>query len=364
VDGAVPGRFPVRMADVSARSRLTDAQVAALARYSFGLSPTVPDLPQSGEWEDAQGVLVARPGEAGPTVVEMPRWQSPAAVARRLAERGWAAPAAWVGRPPADLAELPAQVLALLPVAGASADAATVSATAAAWAGVRATGREVELVPVPVTAAQPELSWAALTAAYGASLLGTRVDPEPVRTGGAVLFFTGLSGAGKSTIAARVVELLLEAGRSVTLLDGDEVRHHLSAGLGFSQADRDTNVRRIGWVAAQIAKHGGIAVCAPIAPYAAVRADVRREVEAQAGRGSFVLVHVATPLAECEARDRKGLYAKARAGEIPAFTGISDPYEAPTDAELTIDTSGKDVDACARLVRDAVLGGPLQRPAP
>lgn len=342
---------------MSDRLRLTDAQVAAVARYHFGLSPTVPRLPQAQEWEDAQGVLVARPAENGLAVVETPRWQSPAAVAQRLAERGWAVPAAWVGRPPDDVAQLPAQVLALLPVAGAPADAATISTAAAAWAGVRAAGREVEVVSVPVTPAQPELSWPALTAAYGAALLGSRVDPDPARTGGAVLFFTGLSGAGKSTVAGRVVELLLEAGRSVTLLDGDEVRHHLSAGLGFSQADRDTNVRRIGWVAAQIAKHGGIAVCAPIAPYAAVRADVRHEVETQAGRGSFVLVHVATPLAECEARDRKGLYAKARAGEIPAFTGISDPYEAPTDAEVTVDTTGRDVDACARQVFDAVLAG-------
>lgn len=362
VDGAGPDRRPVRMAGVPARARLTDAQVAAVARYSFGLGSAVPELPPADEWEDAQGVLVARQGEGGPAVVEIPRWQAPTAVVRRLAERGWTAPAAWVGRPPADAAGLPAQVLALLPVAGTPADSATISSGAAAWGGVRATGREVEIVPVPLSAGQPEVSWPALAEAYGATLLGAAVDPEPARTGGTVLFFTGLSGAGKSTIAARVVELLLEAGRGVTLLDGDEVRHHLSAGLGFSQADRDTNVRRIGWVAAQIAKHGGIAVCAPIAPYAAVRTDVRREVEAQAGRGGFVLVHVATPLAECEARDRKGLYARARAGEIPAFTGISDPYEPPTDAELTIDTSGRDVDDCARLVFDAVLAGPLQSP--
>ena len=176
------------------------------------------------------------------------------------------------------------------------------------------------------------------------------------RRAGVTVFLTGLSGAGKSTVAARVVELLLEAGRGVTLLDGDEVRHHLSAGLGFSQSDRDTNVRRIGWVAAQIAKHGGIAVCAPIAPYAAVRTDVRREVEAQAGRGSFVLVHVATPLAECEARDRKGLYAKARRGEIAEFTGISDPYEEPTDAELTIDTRSVGVNESARRVLAHLTG--------
>ncbi|WP_245177172.1 adenylyl-sulfate kinase [Geodermatophilus sp. DF01_2] len=349
---------------MSGRTRLSDVQVAAVARHHFGLSPVAPALPPSDDFEDAQGVLVAVRDGADLRVTEIPRWRSPTDVARRLRERGWATPAAWVGLPPADAAELPAQVLALLPAAGAPADSASISSGAAAWAGVRSTGREVELVPVPVTAAEPEVSWAQLTEGYGATLLGSSVDPEPARTGGTVLFFTGLSGAGKSTIAARVVELLLEGGRSVTLLDGDEVRHHLSAGLGFSQADRDTNVRRIGWVAAQIAKHGGTAVCAPIAPYAAVRADVRREVEAQAGRGSFVLVHVATPLAECEARDRKGLYARARTGEIPAFTGISDPYEAPTDAEVTVDTTGKDVDACARLVLDAVLAGPLQAPAP
>ncbi|WP_456608600.1 adenylyl-sulfate kinase [Blastococcus sp. SYSU DS0619] len=343
------------MAGVPARSRLSDAQVAAVARYAFGLGAAVPDLPPGDAFEDAQGVPVAvREGDAL-AVAAIPRWRSPDAVARWLTERGWSAPAAWIGRPPADAAELPGRVLALLPVAGTPADSAAVSAGAAAWAGVRATGREVELVLVPVTAASPEVAWADLAARYGATLLGERVDPEPARTGGTVLFFTGLSGAGKSTIAGRVVELLLEAGSTVTLLDGDEVRHHLSAGLGFSQQDRDTNVRRIGWVAAQIAKHGGIAVCAPIAPYASVRADVRREVVAQAGRDSFVLVHVATPLAECEARDRKGLYAKARRGEIPAFTGISDPYEVPTDAEITVDTTGKDVEACARLVLDAVV---------
>ncbi|WP_324275642.1 adenylyl-sulfate kinase [Blastococcus brunescens] len=183
-----------------------------------------------------------------------------------------------------------------------------------------------------------------------------RAGHLPHRTGGRVVFCTGLSGAGKSTIAARVVELLVEGGSTVTLLDGDEVRHHLSAGLGFSREDRDTNVLRIGWVAAQIAKHGGIAVCAPIAPYAEVREAVRREVEAQAGPGSFVLVHVATSLADCEARDRKGLYAKARRGEIPTFTGISDPYETPTDAEVTVETAGRSVDECAQQVLDHVRG--------
>jgi sulfate adenylyltransferase len=186
--------------------------------------------------------------------------------------------------------------------------------------------------------------------------VASRVSAATPSTGGRVVLFTGLSGAGKSTIAARLVELLQEAGRTVTLLDGDEVRTHLSAELGFSRAGRDTNVRRIGWVAAQIAKHGGLAVCAPIAPYAATRAEARRLVEDEAGPGSFVLVHVATPLAECEARDRKGLYARARRGEIAEFTGISDPYEEPTDAELTIDTRSSSVEDSAERVLARLLG--------
>jgi adenylyl-sulfate kinase len=336
------------------RSRLSDAQLAALARYGFGLTSQVPDLPADAELQDAEGVLVATREDGRLAVREIPRWRSPAAVRAELQQRGWDAPVAWVGRPDPDAAALPGRVLVLLPVAGTSADSAVVSAAAAAW-GVVAADRELVVVPAPVTAAAPEVGWAELAAAYGAELLGSRVEPEPARTGGLAVMFTGLSGAGKSTIAGRLVELLLESGRTVTLLDGDEVRTHLSAGLGFSRADRDTNVRRIGWVAGQIAKHGGLAVCAPIAPYAATRADARRLVEDQAGPGSFLLVHVATPLAECEARDRKGLYAKARRGEIPEFTGISDPYEAPTDAEITIDTRAYSIDDSARRVLAAVL---------
>ncbi len=153
---------------------------------------------------------------------------------------------------------------------------------------------------------------------------------------GFTVFFTGLSGSGKSTIANVLQTKLLElGGRSLTLLDGDLVRKHLSSELGFSKEHRDLNIRRIGFVAAEATKHGGIAVCAPIAPYAHTRQEVRDMVEAG---GGFVLVHVATPLEVCEERDRKGLYAKARAGIIKEFTGISDPYEEPTDAELTIDT--------------------------
>ncbi|NHC12997.1 adenylyl-sulfate kinase [Motilibacter deserti] len=165
---------------------------------------------------------------------------------------------------------------------------------------------------------------------------------------GLVMLFTGLSGSGKSTVARAVVEAVVErSDRTVTLLDGDVVRTMLSSGLGFSRPDRELNVRRIGWVAAEIARHGGTAVCAPIAPYASVRADVRAMAERA---GAYVLVHVSTPLQVCEARDRKGLYAKARAGLIPEFTGISDPYEAPDDADLVLDTSVVTLEECVERV--------------
>jgi sulfate adenylyltransferase len=154
---------------------------------------------------------------------------------------------------------------------------------------------------------------------------------------GLVLFLTGLSGSGKSTIARDLADVLAErSDRQVSLLDGDLVRQLLSAGLTFSRADRDLNIARIGFVAAEIARHGGIAICAPIAPFAAARAHVREMVSEA---GDFFLIHVSTPLEVCEARDRKGLYAKARAGQIGQFTGVSDPYEDPADAELVIDTS-------------------------
>ena len=154
---------------------------------------------------------------------------------------------------------------------------------------------------------------------------------------GVVVFCTGLSGSGKSTLARDLRDALLERGdRTVSLLDGDLVRRLLSAGLTFSRADRDLNIARIGYVATEVARHGGIAICAPIAPYAAAREGVRRMVSEV---GDFVLVHVSTPLEVCEARDRKGLYAQARAGVIGSFTGISDPYEAPDDADVVIDTS-------------------------
>ncbi|MES9537220.1 adenylyl-sulfate kinase [Actinomadura sp. NPDC000600] len=182
----------------------------------------------------------------------------------------------------------------------------------------------------------------------------------PKRSRGITVFFTGLSGSGKSTVARALADALVErGGRTVTLLDGDVVRRMLSAGLTFSRADRDLNIRRIGFVAAEITRHGGTAICAPIAPYAATRAEVRRMVSAV---GDFILVHVATPLEECERRDRKGLYAKARAGQIPEFTGISDPYEEPDDADLTLDTSRLTPDEAVAQVLDLLVDGGWVRP--
>ena len=165
---------------------------------------------------------------------------------------------------------------------------------------------------------------------------------------GFTVFFTGLSGAGKSTIANVLLVKFLEAGgRPVTLLDGDIVRTNLSSELGFSREHRDINIRRIGFVASEITKNGGIAICAPIAPYENVRQDVREMIEAG---GGFILVHVATPLEVCEERDVKGLYAKARAGLIDAFTGISDPYEIPENPDMVIDTTDITAEEAAQQV--------------
>ena len=176
-----------------------------------------------------------------------------------------------------------------------------------------------------------------------------RVYP-PRSQQGFTVFFTGLSGAGKSTIAQVLVAKLMEQGaRPVTLLDGDIVRKNLSSELGFSRAHRDLNIRRIGFVASEITKNRGVAICAPIAPYAAVRREVRELIGAH---GGFVEVHVATPLEVCETRDRKGLYAKARAGLIKGFTGIDDPYEAPQGPEVTIDTSACSVEAAVDTILD------------
>jgi sulfate adenylyltransferase len=176
---------------------------------------------------------------------------------------------------------------------------------------------------------------------------------------GVTIFFTGLSGSGKSTIANVLLTKFLEVGgRPVTILDGDLVRKHLSSELGFSKEHRDINIRRIGYVASEITKNGGIAICAPIAPYDAVRKQVRSMIEPY---GGFILVHVATPLETCEQRDRKGLYAKARAGIVKEFTGISDPYEAPADAEVVINTADLSAEEAAQeiilhLEREGFIG--------
>jgi sulfate adenylyltransferase len=180
---------------------------------------------------------------------------------------------------------------------------------------------------------------------------------------GLAIFFTGLSGSGKSTIARGLAEALTERGdRTVSLLDGDHVRQVLSAGLTFSRADRDLNIARIGYVAAEVARHGGIAICAPIAPYAAARAVARQLVTEV---GDFLLIYVSTPIEVCAARDRKGLYAKARAGLIKGFTGVSDPYEEPRDADLVLDTSAMTRDeAVGAVLRLLITGGWLAAAGP
>jgi len=163
---------------------------------------------------------------------------------------------------------------------------------------------------------------------------------------GCCVWFTGLSGAGKSTTAAVLARLLEADGRTVTVLDGDIVRTHLSRGLGFSKDDRDTNVRRIGFVAAEVVRHGGIAICAAVSPYRDARDDVRAMLEP----GAFCEVYVDTDLSTCERRDPKGMYAAARRGEIKAFTGVDDPYEPPLAAELVIDTLASSPEANAERV--------------
>jgi len=165
---------------------------------------------------------------------------------------------------------------------------------------------------------------------------------------GIALFFTGLSGAGKSTIAnALRIHLMELLDRPVTLLDGDLVRKNLSSELGFSKEHRDINILRIGYVASEITKHGGIAICAPIAPYKATRRKVRDMIS---GAGAFMEIYISTSLDTCESRDRKGLYKLAREGVIKEFTGISDPYEVPENAELVINTENKTVEACVQTI--------------
>jgi sulfate adenylyltransferase len=229
-------------------------------------------------------------------------------------------------------------------------------------AGVRTAQRygvQLAVVPLGHRAEHWEEKRDHVVAAYG---VAGPVEDRTVGPGsatlpagpGLVVLLTGLSGSGKSTLATAVRNELLErTDRPVTLLDGDVVRRHLSAGLTFSAQDRDRNVRRIGWVAAEIARHGGWVICSPIAPFARTRQEVRRTVESRGGR--FLLVHVATPLAECERRDRKGLYARARAELVPDFTGVSSPYEEPVDADLVLDTTVIPVQTLRDVVVEALV---------
>jgi adenylyl-sulfate kinase len=175
---------------------------------------------------------------------------------------------------------------------------------------------------------------------------GRERSAASTRDRGFCLWFTGLSGAGKSTIAEIVVDELRARGHRVELLDGDEVREHISAGLTFSKEDRDINIRRIGFVASLLARNGVVAVTAAISPYRSVRDEVRARID------NFVEIYVATSLEECEARDVKGLYAKARSGDIPQFTGLSDPYEPPVDPEIRVETAGRTPQESARDVVD------------
>ncbi len=188
-------------------------------------------------------------------------------------------------------------------------------------------------VPLPEWFTRPEV----------AAILAESYPPRHQQ--GVCLWFTGLSGAGKSTTADILTELLMEHGRQVTVLDGDVVRTHLSKGLGFSKEDRDTNIRRIGYVAAEIARHGGVVLCAAVSPYRATRNDVRTMVG-----DNFIEVFVDTPIDVCEQRDVKGMYAKARRGEITGFTGIDDPYEAPLNPEIVLDTVANSPEENARLL--------------
>ncbi|MBI3762227.1 MAG: adenylyl-sulfate kinase, partial [Chloroflexi bacterium] len=220
-------------------------------------------------------------------------------------------------------------------------------------------GRYEEVSKIPAEAQTASISGTQVREQYlnnGKKLPGWFTRPEvaeilaetypPRHRQGACIWFTGLSGAGKSTTAEVLTVLLLEHGRQVTVLDGDVVRTHLSKGLGFGKEDRDTNIRRIGFVAAEIVRHGGIVICAAVSPYRATRNDARNMV----GRDHFVEIFVDTPLEVCESRDTKGMYAKARRGEIKEFTGIDDPYEPPLHAELTLDTVSHSPEENARLI--------------
>ncbi|HET6817515.1 MAG TPA: adenylyl-sulfate kinase [Mycobacteriales bacterium] len=318
------------------------AGLALLDQVLLGLAGDA-RLPSADVYLDEEGTPVASRNDGRLVGLREPRWERPEDVRAEgpvVLATGGSLP----------VAELPGGATVLLPMGAVRPDDARVPAWAAAWTRAAATagGR---VIAVPVSPYDVASRADALAAAYSSGpLVDVAIAPQPTGDG-RTLFFTGLSGSGKSTVARAVVERLAGT-RSITLLDGDVVRTHLSKGLGFSKEDRDVNIRRIGWVAAEVTKHGGLAVCAPIAPYDATRQWVRTTVESAGGPGSFLLVWVSTPIEECEKRDVKGLYAKARRGEITGFTGIDDPYEAPTDAALELDTSKVSLDDAVAKVLD------------
>jgi len=326
---------------MSRRLTLDDADIARLHQVVLGLLEPAALAP-ADVYVDNEGNEVARQVDGRIELRHPSPWVAPADVYTD-------APVVVAVPDQLPVGSLPtSDAVLLLPTAGVRVDDARFVMWASAWRAVATT-----VVEVPFTPGDAIARTDALVAAYSS---GQHVDVATVAqpgTGGCVVFFTGFSGSGKSTIARTVVARLAEQ-RPVTLLDGDVVRTHLSRGLGFSREDRDTNIRRIGWVAAEVAKHGGVAVCAPIAPYDETRRWVRRTVEAAAGPGSFVLAWVSTPLEVCESRDVKGLYARARAGEITGFTGIDDPYETPEDAEIVVDTSTTSLDDAVEAVLVAI----------
>jgi sulfate adenylyltransferase len=321
--------------DVVARA-LLDQVVVGLSRGE-SLPGTDGDV-----YVDEEGTPLARRVDGGVQALQPSRWQRPL-------RDGDGVPVVVAVDGQAPSGRLPAGARLLLAAAGVRPD----DARHATWARLWSAGVD-DVVAVPVLAAEASARAAELAAAYSSGPL-LEIDTVPLPAGsGRTVLLTGLSGSGKSTIAKALVERLA-AERTVTLLDGDVVRTHLSRGLGYSREDRDVNIKRIGWVAGEVTKHGGLAVCAPIAPYDETRQWVRRTIEAAGGPGSFVLVWVSTPLEECERRDVKGLYAKARAGAITGFTGIDDPYEQPHDADLTIDTTIVPVDAAVDRIAALLL---------
>ena len=325
---------------------LDDDGLARLDQVLLGLLPAT-DLPDADDYLDGEGTPVAARVDGVVTPLSTRPWLHPAAA-------GIDGPTVVATANALPSGDVPAAAVLLLPLGGIRVDDTRAHRWADAWRA--ASARTVE-IPVPPDEAAARAGQ--LASAYGSSGL-LRVDTTPMPRGdGLVVFFTGLSGSGKSTLA-REIGTRLAVEQTITLLDGDVVRSHLSRGLGFSREDRDVNIRRIGWVAAEVAKHGGLAICAPIAPYDDARKWTRRHVEATTGPGAFMLVWVSTPLAVCEQRDTKGLYARARAGELRGFTGIDDPYEEPHDADLTLDTSVTGLDECVAAVLSAIGRRSLQ----